>query len=131
MGKHARKKFSTSTSNTSTPLKIIHNDICRPFRKIAYNGAYYFVTFIYDYSRRIYLALIKTKDQVFDEFKKFTAQAENITNKRIKILHTKMVVSIFLVNFGIFASSQVLYINVLNHIPPEQRACRTHQPYTS
>jgi transposase InsO family protein len=98
MGKQARKKFSTSTSCTSAPLEIIHSDVCRPFCKTAYNDARYFVTFIDDYNRRIYLALIKTKNKVFDEFRKFKAQAENTINNRIKILRTD--------NGGEYLSSQ-------------------------
>jgi hypothetical protein len=48
----------------------------------------YYVIFIYDYSRKTWLYLLKTKDEVFSKFQEFKAEIENITNKKIKMLRT-------------------------------------------
>jgi hypothetical protein len=72
LGKQAcYKKFPRSTSITIKPLQLVHNDVCSPFKHPIHNGAHYFVTFLNDYSKHILMVLIKTKNQVFEEFKIF------------------------------------------------------------
>jgi hypothetical protein len=70
-GKQARKKISPSTTESTEVLQLIHSDVCGPFRTSSYTGAKYFVSFIDDYSRKTWVYLIKTKDAVYDEFRKF------------------------------------------------------------
>jgi transposase InsO family protein len=41
-----------------------------------------------DYSRKTWLYLLKTKDEVFSKFQEFKAKIENLTNKKIKTLRT-------------------------------------------
>ncbi|RDX80299.1 hypothetical protein CR513_39164, partial [Mucuna pruriens] len=53
------------------------------------NGrAKYFVSFIDDYSRRLWVYPIKTKSSVFSQFKEFKAQVELETGRKIKCLRT-------------------------------------------
>jgi hypothetical protein len=49
-------------------------------------GSSYYVIFIDDYSRKTWLYLLKTKDEVFNKFQEFKAEIENLTNKKIKTL---------------------------------------------
>jgi transposase InsO family protein len=51
-------------------------------------GSSYYVTFIDDYSRKTWLYLLKTKDEVFNKFQEFKEEIENLTNKKIKMLRT-------------------------------------------
>jgi hypothetical protein len=51
-------------------------------------GSIYYVTFIDDYSRKTWLYLLKSKDEVFSKFQEFKAEIENLTNKKIKTLRT-------------------------------------------
>ena len=53
------------------------------------NIAEYFVTFIDDHSRKIWIYFLKTKDEVFNRFKEFKALVENLTRKRIKVLRSE------------------------------------------
>ena len=87
-GKQARFSFSPSTSQTTNILQVIHSDVCGPIKKPSFNGARYFVTFIDDYSRKLWVSLIKTKDRVIDEFKKFKNCIKIQTEKKIIILCT-------------------------------------------
>jgi hypothetical protein len=48
----------------------------------------YYVIFINDYSKKTWLYLLKTKDEVFNKFQEFKAEIENLTNKKIKTLRT-------------------------------------------
>ena len=46
------------------------------------------MTFIYDYSRKVWIYLLKKKDDVFNVFKQFRALVENSTSRTIKCLRT-------------------------------------------
>jgi hypothetical protein len=50
------------------------------------NGYIYYVYFIDDYSRKTWVYLLKSKDEVFSKFKEFKALIENLSKRKIKIL---------------------------------------------
>ena len=50
------------------------------------NSPKYFITFIDDYSRYMYLYLLRSKDEGLDAFKVFKAEVENQCGKHIKIV---------------------------------------------
>ena len=52
------------------------------------SGAKYFATFIDDYSKKTWIYFLKTKDEVFNQFKDFKASVENSTGKKIKKLRS-------------------------------------------
>ena len=51
-------------------------------------GAKYFVTFIDNFSRKIWIYLIKAKSECFDKFKEFKAQVEKECKKKIKVFRS-------------------------------------------
>jgi transposase InsO family protein len=51
-------------------------------------GARYFVTFIDDFSRKVWLYTLKKKDEVFETIKKWKMMIEKQTSKKIKRLRT-------------------------------------------
>jgi hypothetical protein len=51
-------------------------------------GAKYFVTFIDNFSRKVWVYVLKTKDQVLSVFKQFQVSVERETEKKIKYLRT-------------------------------------------
>jgi transposase InsO family protein len=51
-------------------------------------GSLYYVIFIDDYSRKMWLYLLNSKDEVFNKFQEFKAEIENLTNNNIKTLRT-------------------------------------------
>jgi hypothetical protein len=73
-GKQARKFFAKSGSTTTQPLEIVHSDVCGPFKPAGLADAKYFVTFIDDFSKKLWVYLLKSKDQVLPAFKRFIAQ---------------------------------------------------------
>ena len=46
----------------------------------------YFVTFIDDSSRKVWIYFLKHKSDVFDVFKKWLAQVENESGRKVKYL---------------------------------------------
>lgn len=51
-------------------------------------GKRYMLTFIDDYSRKVWVYFLKHKDEVFSTFKAWKTLIENQTNKKIKRLQT-------------------------------------------
>jgi hypothetical protein len=68
LGKNIKKPFSSSNNRSKEILDLIHSDVCclMPFKSI--EGSLYYVIFIDDYSRKTWLYLLKTKDEVFNKF---------------------------------------------------------------
>jgi hypothetical protein len=88
LGKNIKKPFPSSNNRSKEILDLIHSDVCGPMPVKSLGGSLYYVTFIDDYSRKTWLYLLKTKDEVFNKFQEFKAEIENLTNKKIKILRT-------------------------------------------
>jgi hypothetical protein len=88
LGKNIKKPFPSSNNRSKETLDIIHSDVCGPMPVKSLGGALYYVTFIDDYSRKMWLYLLKSKDEVFSKFQEFKAEIENLTNNKIKTLRT-------------------------------------------
>jgi len=88
LGKYAKAAFSRRNNRAEGVLGLIHLDICGPMSTRALSGGDYFVTFIHDHSRKIWIYFLKVKDEVFDCFREFKALVENMTGKKIKVLHS-------------------------------------------
>lgn len=87
-GKQSRFSFSHSGSRADTLLEIIHSDLCGPMETPSAGGAKYFITFIDDYSRTVYVYFLKNKMDMKSVFERFKNEVENELEKRIKILRT-------------------------------------------
>jgi len=88
LGKYAKDAFSRSNNRAKSVLGLIHLDICDPMSTKSLSSVEYFITFIDDYSRKTWIYFLKTKDEVFIQFKEFKAIVENLTRKNIKVLHS-------------------------------------------
>uniref|UniRef100_A0A2N9GFS8 Integrase catalytic domain-containing protein n=1 Tax=Fagus sylvatica TaxID=28930 RepID=A0A2N9GFS8_FAGSY len=67
---------------------LVYSDVCGPIEVESLGGNRYFVTFIDDASRKVWVYVLKTKDQVFQLFKKFHAMVEREKGKSLKCLRT-------------------------------------------
>jgi hypothetical protein len=88
LGKNIKKPFPSNNDRSKEILDLIHSDVCSPMPVKYLGGSSYYVIFIDDYSRKTWLYLLKTKDEVFNKFQEFKAEIENLTNKKIKTLRT-------------------------------------------
>jgi hypothetical protein len=86
LGNNVKKPFSSNNNRSKETLDLIHSDVCGLMPVEYLVGSLYYVIFIYDYSRKTWLYLLKTKDKVFNKFQEFKADIENLTNKKIKTL---------------------------------------------
>ncbi|KAG9444830.1 hypothetical protein H6P81_016170 [Aristolochia fimbriata] len=72
------------TRRSSDLLEIIHTKICCP--DSSSSSQKYFISFIDDYSRYMYLYLRQHKNEALDAFKTFKAEVEKQYGKQIKIV---------------------------------------------
>lgn len=86
LGKNVKRPFGSSASRSKEILDLIHSDVCGPMSTKSLRGHLYYVKFIDDHSRKIWVYLLKSKDEVFNKFQEFKARVENLTERRIKIL---------------------------------------------
>ncbi|GBM24442.1 Retrovirus-related Pol polyprotein from transposon TNT 1-94 [Araneus ventricosus] len=63
-------------------------DLCGLFPKASIHGHRYFLTFINDYSHRIFAYPLKTKSDVFNSFSRFQKCAERFLDRKIKCIRT-------------------------------------------
>ena len=99
MGLHVEKKsdvftiFKQKTAYEMTDCDW-SSDVCSsdlvwgPSPTTSYGGSSYFVSFIDDFSRKVWVYILKKKSDVFTVFKQFRALVENITGRTIKCLRT-------------------------------------------
>ncbi|TXG68247.1 hypothetical protein EZV62_003182 [Acer yangbiense] len=64
------------------------NDLWGPSKVSTHGGNRYFLSLIDDHSRKVWIYLLKSKDQAFENFKAWKRQVENQTSKTIKVLRT-------------------------------------------
>ena len=89
LGKQQRSPFPSGRSwRTPNPLELVRTDICGPFDPISVGGNKYFISFIDDFSRKLWVYLIKGKSVAFTIFKSFKAHVEVESGCKIKILRS-------------------------------------------
>ena len=72
VGKQTRVSFKKyRPSRKFELLELVHSDVCGPLKVKSFSGALYFVTFIDDCSKKLWVYALKIKDQVLEKFKKF------------------------------------------------------------
>ncbi|RVW79759.1 Retrovirus-related Pol polyprotein from transposon TNT 1-94 [Vitis vinifera] len=88
MGKQRRVKFSRGSHTTNEVLEYIHSDLWGPSPVESHSGCRYYVTFIDDFSRKVWVYFLKAKDEVFGKFKEWKTMVEKRTGKVVKTLRT-------------------------------------------
>ena len=88
-GKCHRLPFEPRTSKRAEqPLELIHSDVCGKVGAKSLGGGEYFLTFVDDHTRCVWVYIMKKKDEVFKWFREWKAQVEKSTSKKVKTLRT-------------------------------------------
>ena len=64
----------------------MHSDVFGPVIVPSLGKSMYYVSFIDDFSRNIWIYFLQKKSEVFAKFKEFKALVENQSEKKIKVL---------------------------------------------
>eukprot|EP00253_Pinus_taeda_P004980 PITA_04980 len=85
-GKKTKTNFPEKEGSASRPLELVHTDVCGPSRKRSPRGEEYFILFIDDYSRMVWIGIMKHIDEAFEKFKSFKSLVDNESDRKIKCL---------------------------------------------
>lgn len=89
MAKQSRKPFPTQSKFTSEHvLQLVHGDLCGPISPPTPAGNQYFMLLVDDYSRMMWVYMLKSKNEALNCFKKFKLLVENASKKRIQVFRT-------------------------------------------
>ena len=90
MGKHHRKPFGVGIHSFKVILEYVHSDVWGPSPVASLSGKWYYVVFIDDYSRFVWVYFLKEKSEVFATFKSWKAQVETQTGHKVKALNVRV-----------------------------------------
>jgi len=80
--------FSTTNHRTHVILDYIHSDRWGPLKAPSFRGKRYMLTFVDDFRQKVWVYLLRQKNEMFSIFKKFKVLVENQTGRKIKKLRT-------------------------------------------
>nr|CAD1829287.1 unnamed protein product [Ananas comosus var. bracteatus] len=86
-GKHHKRSFKAGSHTSKGILDYIHTDVWSS-PTTSYGGANYYISFIDDFPRKIWVKFLKSKGEAFQAFKHFKAEIENLTGRHIKVLRS-------------------------------------------
>ena len=70
------------------PIEFVHSDVWGPCDHFSFGGNKLFITFIDDYSRKVWMYLMKAKSEVFGYFQEFKTIVEEETCLQTKCLQS-------------------------------------------
>ncbi|KAK2407959.1 putative mitochondrial protein [Trifolium repens] len=89
IGKQHRDSFPQGKAwRAEKILQLLHLDICGPINPTSNGNKRYFITFIDDYSRKIWVYFLQEKSEAFNVFKSFKVRVEKESGKCIQTLRT-------------------------------------------
>uniref|UniRef100_A0A7N2RFG7 Integrase catalytic domain-containing protein n=1 Tax=Quercus lobata TaxID=97700 RepID=A0A7N2RFG7_QUELO len=89
LGKQKRVSFlKTGRTPKAEKLELVHTDLWGPSPVASLGGSRYYITFIDDSSRKIWVYFLKNKSDVFETFKKWKAMVEIETSLKVKCLRS-------------------------------------------
>ncbi|KAL0286870.1 UNVERIFIED_CONTAM: Retrovirus-related Pol polyprotein from transposon TNT 1-94 [Sesamum angustifolium] len=74
--------------SSSSILDYVHADVWGPSNVSTHGGNKYFLSIIDNFSRKVFVFLMKHKSDVFENFRKWKILVENQTGKKLKVLRT-------------------------------------------
>ena len=89
LGKIHRSSFPTcGGKRAKAPLELVHSDVCGKVNSRSLSGAEYFLTFVDDQTRYIWIYILKQKSQVFKCFQNWKAMLEKSSGCKVIALCT-------------------------------------------
>lgn len=120
LGKKKRVSFSRDgRALKSKKLDLVHTDVWGPIDVASHSGFQYYITFIDDHSRKVWLYFMKNKFEVYEVFKKWKALVETETGLKLKCLRSD--------NGGEYDKTEFLQLCATNGIRLERTVPRTPQ----
>ena len=119
-GKSSRASFKRSNQKSENALDYIHSYLWGPAQELSLGGNKYFVSFIDDFSRKVWTYALKHKDQVFEKFKEWKNLVENQTGKKAKKLRTDNGLEFCNQQFGSYCANEGIMRHRTVKFTPQQ-----------
>ncbi len=88
-GKHHKSPFPVSSGMLAEePLDLVHTDLCGKVNAKSIGGAEYFLVFVDDKTRYVWVYFLKRKDEVFSRFIEWKAMVEKSGSRKLKKLRS-------------------------------------------
>lgn len=87
-GKAHGTKLDKGLHKSKAVLDYAYSDLWGPAQAHSMSGGRYFMTLIDDFSRKVWMYILKTKDQALEKFMMWKVLVETQTGKKIKVLRT-------------------------------------------
>lgn len=88
LGKQHRGSFTKGTHLSKNCLDYLHADLWGPERVRSHGGNTYFLSIVDDFSRKVWVYLLKSKDEALTKFKIWKTLVENQVDRRVRALRT-------------------------------------------
>ena len=82
----AKVSFPSKKFTTIVKLEIVHIDLSGPTRTRGFYGERYFMIFVDDFTRMVWVAFLKENSDAFEKFKLFKNRVENESRVKIKMI---------------------------------------------
>lgn len=86
--KQTRDPFPLSEHKTSVFGDLIHSDVWGPYKVVSREGFRYFLTIVDDFSRSVWVYMLKGKHEVFEMFQSLFKMVLTQFNTKIKIVRS-------------------------------------------
>lgn len=87
-GKATRVSFGKGKHCSKQILDYVHADLWGPENTPSLDGAHYFLSIVDDFSRRVWVYLLKSKGETYSKFVEWKTLVERQTEKKLKALRT-------------------------------------------
>ena len=115
-GKATRLKFSMGRKETKQTLDYIHSYLWGSSQVPYLGGVRYFVSFIDYFLRKVWIYVLKHKNEALEKFKEWITLMENQTDKKVKRLRTNTGLKYCSREFEDFCKSKGIATHKLLHI---------------
>lgn len=85
-GKQTKVSFKSKEHSSTKPLQLVHTDLCGPTTTRSINDEKYFMLFVDDYTRMVWVTFLRHKSNVFEKFKIFRKMVERESDFKLKCL---------------------------------------------
>ena len=78
------KLFDDLEKQVTKPLEIVYLSVCSPMKNMSVGGAKYFIIFLDDFLKNVWVYMMKSIREWFERFKEFRAFVEKQSKHEIK-----------------------------------------------
>jgi transposase InsO family protein len=126
MARQRKLSFSISKNNAHAMFDLVHADIWGPFSTESIHGFKYFLTILDDYSRHVWVVMMKNKSEASEKIRSFVYMVENQFEKKVKTVRSDNGPEFLMQDF--YAKKGILHQKSCVYTPQQNgRVERRHQ----